>query len=67
MADITKCRDKRCPSRTLCYRYTAKANPDRQAYFAENPYRKMDAVRCDEFWDNTSNNGNPDPTDVLGF
>ena len=59
MADITKCRDKRCPSRTLCYRFTAKADEYRQSYWAKSP-RKPHAVRCEEFW---SNDGIPDPMD----
>lgn len=64
-ADVCMCQDKRCPSRTLCYRYTAKACKYRQAYFAKSP-RKKDAMRCEEFLDNSSNNGNPDPTDTWG-
>ncbi len=65
MSDICMCRDKRCPSRTLCYRFTAEADKYRQAYWVKSP-RKPHAMCCDEFWDNRSNNGNPDPTDIWG-
>jgi len=37
MADITKCTGKDCKSKESCYRYTAKDNEFRQAYFAESP------------------------------
>jgi hypothetical protein len=59
MADICMCLDNRCPSRTLCYRFTAKKDEYRQSYWAKSP-RKPHAVRCEEFW---SNKGIPDPTD----
>lgn len=65
-ADICMCADQRCPSRTLCYRFTAKADPMRQAYFSGG-LRGKDSMRCSEFWDNSANGGNPDPTDMLGF
>ena len=58
MADIAMCQDKRCSSRTLCYRFTAKADPYRQSYFTNS--REKGKIRCDEFW---SNEGTPDPTD----
>jgi hypothetical protein len=59
MADICMCDDNKCPSRTLCYRFTAKKCPYRQTYFAESS-RKKDAIRCGDFWDNS---GIPDPSD----
>ncbi len=59
MADICCCLDKRCPSRTLCYRFTAEKDEYGQAYWAKSP-RKPHAMRCDEFW---SNEGDPDPSD----
>ena len=62
MADISMCSDKKCPSRKKCYRFTAKANPYRQAYFTDTG--RKGKVKCEEFW---SNKGTPDPTDVLGF
>jgi hypothetical protein len=54
MADITACSDKRCPSRTICYRYTCEKDTY-QSYFAESP-RKDGEMRCEEFWDNGGNN-----------
>jgi hypothetical protein len=59
MADICACNDKKCPSRTLCYRFTCEKSKYRQAYWAKSP-RKKNAVSCEEFM---SNEGNPDPTD----
>ena len=59
MADICMCHDFRCPSRVLCYRYTAEPCEYRQSYWEKSP-RKKDAMRCEEFWDNT---GDPDPSD----
>ena len=59
MADICMCQDKRCPSRTVCYRFTAERDKYRQAFFSKSP-RKPHAMSCDEFW---SNEGTPDPTD----
>lgn len=50
MADITACDDKKCPSRTICYRFTCPKNKYKQSYFAKSP-RKKDAMRCDEFWE----------------
>jgi hypothetical protein len=50
MADITACSDKRCPSRTLCYRYVCEKDTY-QSYFAKSP-RKKGRIRCEEFWDN---------------
>lgn len=38
MADITMCKGEHCPKKSECYRYKAKANPYRQAYFADIPY-----------------------------
>jgi hypothetical protein len=49
MADITACRDKRCPSRTLCYRYTCEKDTY-QSYFAKSP-RKIHAMKCNEYWE----------------
>ena len=59
MADIAMCQDKKCPSRTLCYRYTAERCQYAQSYFAKSP-REKGNVRCENFW---SNSGTPDPTD----
>lgn len=48
--DISMCADKRCPSRTICYRFTAKPEPRYQCYGAFG--RKPDAIRCKDFWNN---------------
>jgi hypothetical protein len=58
-ADICACSDKRCPSRTLCYRYTCEKDTYRQAYWIKSP-RKAHAISCNEFW---ANKGDPDPSD----
>ena len=50
MSDICACNDKRCPSRTLCYRYVCKKDTY-QSYFAKSP-RKPHAVSCDQFMSN---------------
>ncbi len=52
MADITMCRDKECPKKDTCYRYTAPVNKHRQSYFTESPKRKkMGGYDCDYYWD----------------
>jgi hypothetical protein len=38
MPDISKCKGGNCPLAFNCYRFTAKANPYRQSYFAEVPW-----------------------------
>jgi hypothetical protein len=58
-ADICMCEDKKCASRTRCYRFTAEQDEHRQSYFAKSPRGKTQ-TRCSEFW---SNSGTPDPTD----
>ena len=50
MPDICMCTDKRCPSRTMCVRYTSKPDPHWQSYFTTSP-RKKDAMRCSNFWE----------------
>jgi len=66
MADICACQDKKCPSRTLCYRYTCEKDTHWQSYFAKSP-RKPHAVSCDEFWANwkgdKTRSFDPDPSD----
>lgn len=52
MVDICMCMDKQCPSRVLCYRYTAEPSKYGQSYFGKSP-RKKDAMRCDEFWEDS--------------
>jgi len=47
MSDITKCQDDKCPSKEICYRYTAPA-VERQDYGIFN--REEDADNCDMFW-----------------
>ena len=50
MTDISKCSDKRCPSRTLCYRFTAPSEPRYQSFGAFG--RKAGQKKCEDFWDN---------------
>lgn len=50
MADISMCMDDKCPSRKLCYRFTATKNEFRQSYGNFN--REDDAQNCDMFWSN---------------
>jgi hypothetical protein len=49
MADISKCSDNLCPSKTICYRFTAPPG-FRQTYINTN--RESDAYNCDLFWHN---------------
>lgn len=42
-----------CPMRDNCYRFTAKSNEYRQAYFTVVPYEDPE---CAEFWDNKGRN-----------
>ena len=37
MADITMCKDMKCPVKFRCYRHTAPENQFRQAVFSESP------------------------------
>lgn len=50
MADISKCKDSKCPSKLRCYRWTAPSTEHRQSYI--NTHREEDAVNCDFFWEN---------------
>ena len=50
MSDITKCEDHQCPSKKICYRYTAPASKYLQSYGQFN--REEDAYNCDMFWSN---------------
>jgi len=54
MSDIAKCEDNKCPSKLMCYRFTAPANKHRQSYGIFN--REEDAVNCDMFWGNKHEN-----------
>ena len=47
MADITMCKGTDCPHKQTCYRYTAKANEYRQAYFIEPPIKDG---KCEYYW-----------------
>ena len=47
MADITMCKDKECPRKEQCYRFNARVNEFRQAYFSEST-REWD--KCDYFY-----------------
>ena len=46
MADISMCANHACPISSGCYRFTAQANPYRQAYMSYHP--KEDGT-CDDF------------------
>ena len=54
MSDIAKCEDNKCPSKLMCYRYTAPASEVWQSYGVFN--REQDAVNCDMYWPNNVNN-----------
>ena len=46
MADITKCKDSKCPAKEKCYRYTSMSIGI-QEYFTESPRL---GNYCDLFW-----------------
>ncbi len=48
MPDITMCKDGSCPVRRHCYRFSAKATPQRQSYFMGSP-RGDDEDACDHY------------------
>jgi hypothetical protein len=50
MADISKCNDFLCPSKNICYRYTAISSEYRQSWVNTN--RDSDAYNCELFWHN---------------
>jgi hypothetical protein len=50
MSDIAKCEDFNCPSKEMCYRFTAPASELWQSYGKFN--REEDALNCNMFWDN---------------
>jgi hypothetical protein len=50
MADISKCSDHLCPSKEICYRFTAPVDEFRQSWINTN--RESDAYNCDLFWHN---------------
>jgi hypothetical protein len=53
MPDITLCRGEGCTIKNECYRYAAKPNEYRQAYFAESPCtKKMGGTACDYYMSN---------------
>lgn len=54
MSDIAKCQDNKCPSRLMCYRFTAPTSEFRQSYGIFN--REEDANNCDMFWNNKQKN-----------
>ena len=47
--DISKCNDNLCPSKDICYRFTA---PDGFLQSYINTNRDCDAYNCDFFWHN---------------
>lgn len=50
MSDIAKCKDIDCPSKEMCYRFTAPDSKFWQSYGVFN--REKDAFNCDMFWSN---------------
>jgi len=48
MPDIAMCKNEACPSKLMCYRFTATPSDFRQS-FAEF---KHDGLKCDAFWFN---------------
>jgi hypothetical protein len=50
MSDISKCNDNLCPSKEICYRFTAPVDEFRQSWINTN--RECDAYNCDLFWHN---------------
>jgi hypothetical protein len=48
--DISKCNDNLCPSKEICYRFTAPVSEFRQSWVNTN--READAYNCDLFWHN---------------
>ena len=51
MADLAMCRDKECPARERCFRFTAKPSAFLQTYgmFGRNPR----AQYCAHYWPTT--------------
>jgi hypothetical protein len=47
--DISKCNDHLCPSKEICYRFTA---PSGDIQLEINTNREADAYNCDLFWHN---------------
>lgn len=47
MADITMCRDKRCPMFKTCYRAQATPNGQWQSWFAKSPRK---GTKCKHYW-----------------
>jgi hypothetical protein len=41
------CKGTNCPHKESCYRFTAKSNKYRQAYFIEPPIKDG---KCDMYW-----------------
>jgi hypothetical protein len=53
MADITMCLGTDCPHKENCYRFTAKPNEYRQAYFTESPIKDG---KCEMYFGNNQIN-----------
>lgn len=49
MADITKCQGRNCPRKDTCYRHTAKADYEWQAW---SDFDKL--ANCEYYWKNES-------------
>lgn len=50
MPDISKCANKDCPIRNICYRYRVKPSEFRQTYADFKPACAGNIVQCTAFW-----------------
>jgi hypothetical protein len=53
MADISMCRNRECPVRDLCYRFTARAD-------LLQAYAVFEWEDCNYFWDNGADPNAPE-------
>lgn len=51
MPDISMCKGVNCPLAFNCYRFTAKANPYGQSFFAEVPWNEEES-KCEYYLPN---------------
>ena len=49
MADISMCKNERCPLKSKCHRYTATPCPYRQSY---GNFPEPKDGKCEYFWNN---------------
>ena len=50
MPDISKCANKDCPMRNMCYRYRVKPSEFMQTYADFKPAYAGNIVQCTAFW-----------------